>query len=812
MEEINKVIKNKRYIYLNIVNVLKKYKNDYIIENQYQIINDENLFEKIINKLEKYISRNNINVEIPNININLNKIKLYCTSIIKSLKKEDLRSIHFEIFKILLPSKKRKTIKENNNINKKIFSIYDFIENYSKKAIEILIKDDFEQKDLDKLNEIYLYYIFQIIDTENVKKLKLLIYEHLYQNTDIKEFIKKSSEIVNMKNVNDSKLRDYETKYDEYNIFIRNVPYHYETFFSKDLQKKIFDLFQFYDDIWDKNNEAYFNNEIINIKEKQLVIDDLNYNINKIHLFSTEFLIMNGLKKELEECDFEIFNEGNLSIDLFAKFLRRIIEELNNYLKDNNFKNDFLIKHHIKLNSNYISGIFDYNDKKEFKEMENKNDIRNQFIKIKIYQNKNQGKKGNTEEEEDKEKDKKEEDKEKDKKEEDKEKDKKEEEKKEKNNQNHIRNDNKKKKIQNNNSDTNSVKYSLFSYQTMSDIIINKAYDFEELINELLIKKFDKNEIISLPNIMFKLNLKIPKYNGKNNSIEFKSVHLDYSDKYKTQENDIHMYGFKEIDAAFKSNSYNFIDVDYSKYFNNNLEYFKGKFAKCFVENRQNKNFFIHPETIFFGEIKNSFPNSSNGREKFQSIKIDQIKKNEENNEVIDELFSYKEQLKKLINKFTHFFDVYKKENINIKNIQIVILYDNMNVMKIITDESKLKEETVKILNNFDMISKINENIIFQLIFFDSNNYNKNLSKENINLKLEVKNKDDENISLKLEVKNKDDENKNLKSENINLKNENINLKKDIEVKNNKVLQILSDSNLPPEKLFLIEKLLKDSD
>ena len=100
---------------------------------------------------------------------------------------------------------------------------------------------------------------------------------------------------------------------------------------------------------------------------------------------------------------------------------------------------------------------------------------------------------------------------------------------------------------------------------------------------------------------MFKLNLKIPKYNEKSNNIEFKSVHLDYSDKYKTQENDIYMYGFKEIEAAFKSNSNNFINFGRLQYFDNNLKYFKDKFKTNFVmDNEQNQNFFIYPESIFF--------------------------------------------------------------------------------------------------------------------------------------------------------------------------------------------------------------------
>lgn len=40
-----------------------------------------------------------------------------------------------------------------------------------------------------------------------------------------------------------------------------------------------------------------------------------------MHLFSTEFLVVNGLKSKIYENYFQIFNEDNYSIDLFAKFL-----------------------------------------------------------------------------------------------------------------------------------------------------------------------------------------------------------------------------------------------------------------------------------------------------------------------------------------------------------------------------------------------------------------------------------------------------------------------------------------------------------
>ena len=757
LEEITKIIGTKRYIYLKIFDFLWKNKKDYNKEKKNIIIcTGKSLKENIMNKLETYANDNKITFKIPNKNINPNITEHYFTPIINFLKekKENLRLIHFEILKNLLTSPKGKeALKKISNSNKIIFSIYDFIEKYSKNAIEILLNKDFEKKDLDKLNEIYLYYIFQIKDTENLKKIKVLIYKYLYNDKDnnINDFIQRSSEeILTKGTIKDSVLEEYERNNNELNFFINQVPYNYETFFGKNLQKDISSILNFCDILKEEKNEVYLDDKMIIIDENQIAIDDLNYQKDKIHLFTNEFLIMNGLKKNIGECDFEIFNENNFSVDIFSKFLRKIIEELNKSFKDNNFKNTFMEKYYIKLNNkkrtHYISGILDYDYKKNYKDMQNDETKQNSFIKIRIYQKKDE--RGKEEKGKITEKNKKD---------------------------NKIQTENKiiaeeKKdnvnnkikadRTQNNSSSKISDINSLFSASNISYLIKDKAYALEELINCLLITNFEKGEVISLPNILFKLNFKIPKYNKNNNTIEFESAHLDYSDENNKQEYDNYMYGFNEIDTAFKSNLKDFINVDCSKFFKNNLKYVKNKYKKNFdLENGTNQNFTIYPDTIFFCEIKSSFLNMSNGRENVKLVKI--IKKDdnvEKNNN--DELYDYKEKLRKLLKKFLVFFDIYRKENINPTNSQIVFLYDNIDIMKVKNENKKymLEEATKEILDDFRNKLENMGNIIFQLIFFDLNNYNKQLKEENIKntKKLQEKEKEIKEKDAKIQEKEKE--------------------------------------------------------
>jgi len=68
------------------------------------------------------------------------------------------------------------------------------------------------------------------------------------------------------------------------------------------------------------------------------------------------------------------------------------------------------------------------------------------------------------------------------------------------------------------NSNKNSNKKSDSFSEAYSEEVKNKSDDLEYLINTLLTDNFKEDELISIPNILFMLNLKIPKYSKKRNS------------------------------------------------------------------------------------------------------------------------------------------------------------------------------------------------------------------------------------------------------------------------------------------------------
>ena len=78
------------------------------------------------------------------------------------------------------------------------------------------------------------------------------------------------------------------------------------------------------------------------------------------------------------------------------------------------------------------------------------------------------------------------------------------------------------------------------------------------------------------------------------------------------------------------------------------------------------KNLVYILNQFFFFEIKLKFPNISLGDEESLKLNVEkqQEKNNQNNNTIIPDLISYREQLKKLIKKFIFFFDVFKEKKI----------------------------------------------------------------------------------------------------------------------------------------------------
>ena len=263
--------------------------------------------------------------------------------------------------------------------------------------------------------------------------------------------------------------------------------------------------------------------------------------------------------------------------------------------KKNNYKNDFIIKHLIEIHkknlSRYINGKLDYNDKQDLNKSDNKNFDKNSFVKIKIYQNNNYHN--------------------------------------ENKNKNKINNKdwqnigNKSKEsnasfksssLISNKSDVLPDKNITSPTNSFSEFIKDTSDYFENLINTKLIENNENDKLIAMPNIAFKFNLKIPVYDKETNSIDFKSVHLDYSNEDGESKTG-NIYCFKEIDSVYKNISNNSTMVGDLNYFNINFNYIKNKKETNFtlIENKENI-FNIYSDSIFCCEIKYSFPNTSRGK------------------------------------------------------------------------------------------------------------------------------------------------------------------------------------------------------
>ena len=637
-----------------IFNEIEKVMNVFANKNGIELNDDKNILSRIYKNLDNIINW------LKNLNSNL-------------IRKEQL-----EILRNLLFSKKDKEIISNFNDlinvneNGNIFTINDFIFKYTLESINIIFNDTFGNQESAKLNNIYLYLIFQINEPDFIIKLKILIYEYLYGKKDINKFIFSTSEnIVKKENFDNKTLKIMEIKNNEFDdIIISEVSKNIISFFD-DKAKDINDIYNFFTPNNIENNLK--KTESKEIKPQFIVIDDLKYDNNKIHLFSPEFLISNGFKSKIELNDFEIFNKDNYSVDLFAKFLTQIIKEFNESLKENNFPNDFLKNNLIKFHQmdffHYISAKLDYNDTNK------QNIFENDSNEINVDKNE-KTEKINIKEDE-----------------------------------NYFPDD----KIRKNSSLLQSLKFDL--EETNS-----RYYHFKSILNNVLIDKIKKKNLLVLPNILFMLNLKIPTLDEENNLLDFKSVHLNFFKKNNIWDIS-NYYGCKEIDGLFENISENQYNVLDSKLFNYN--------CICLKKKEENKfslvdksDFSINPKSVLFCKIKIYFPNKKNGKENFLNLDVEQLPKTIDYSiDYIDEinpLYSYYVELDQFIRNLKYFFNICKDKRNNEKelNIHIFFLYDVYN-MNIGVSFTKVKDLTLATLNNNIWRFKNIGNIIFQMVVFD---------------------------------------------------------------------------------------------
>ena len=303
IDEIRNIKKlNKTYLYHRILYFLDQKQKNYLIETQNQLkIGEISLKENIIIVLETYAKDNSI--DISHIDKNQSQIEQYLTQILNYIiaTKQSSREFHVKILKNLLSSKKgNEAIKKySEKKSEALFSLNDFIVNYTKFAFGILFNKNFPENDFDKLNEAYLHFLFQIKNPDYLKKLNILIYTYLYDKDDMNEFIEKSSiEMVKKELVDNSKLINLQLKYNEFNININKIKDNRINFFVKNLEKNIPDFLNFLNPEELKKKSIYIDDEKLESDENMIVVDDLVYKANKIHLFSTEFLIVNGFKSK----------------------------------------------------------------------------------------------------------------------------------------------------------------------------------------------------------------------------------------------------------------------------------------------------------------------------------------------------------------------------------------------------------------------------------------------------------------------------------------------------------------------------------
>ena len=721
-----------------------------------------NMFQKIMNNMENFSKTNGIfinNCEINNLEDIYNNFNIIINWH-KGLDGNDIRKSHLEFLRDLLF--KKNEIKEvvesnfesNNEKATENFTVNDFILNYTLNAIPKIFEVQ-SHEDSDFLDCIYLSLLFKVNDPNFIINLKVLIYQHLYGKKDYVNFKSDSLKcIANELKFDDRTLKKFIMQNGEFDeLDIKEVSENVKSFFNK--KNEVNDLLNFFTA---KNIQNNYNNfeklKSEGILREYIAVDTLKYDKNKIHLFSPEFLISNGLKSKIELNDIEIFNEDNYRVDIFAEFITEIIDNINNSIKENNFSTDFIKKNLIKLNeqefNHYISAKLEFAHIKELRFSNLKNFETNNVINIKLKNKEKKKIEEKTKIEED------------------------------------IN-------IKSNNSNEEEIS---FLRKTLMPNFNKKYTNFVEEIIELGLTNFiEKQNLIYLPNILFMLNLKIPKIN--NNLLEFKSIHLDFFNDEKKYINSNIMYGCKEIDTIFKNNSKITYEFNDSNFYSVNLAYIREKGKKQF-ESISEEKILIRPNSIIFSEIRRSFPNSGRGNENILIAKIKDCPKKRDCNildlDEEDRLFPYLNQLIKLIKKFQYFFNTFKEiKNQNELTIQIIFIYNTYNMKEERIGFQNIKNLIKNILDYYYgcRINNIGTTIV-QLVFFD--NFQLEIEKEKIylNRKKIVDQKE-------IELKNAKDELKNTEDE--------LEINKQIL---EKIKEIINDANLTQEEIGAkIDKLLK---
>ena len=223
MEKIKNI--KRSYIYLKIINYISKIKNE-IILLKYNDSIKQKVIENLKNSMKAFAEVNRI---IQNLGDSNEIIIKNLFLIISGLKEINInqnlikkRIEHLQILGSLLNSLKNNE-QEDNETDNNLIKINDFIITYIGECSTLLFGKNFGDIEYNSLIDLFLYLIFQVKEEKFIRKLKILIYKHLYKNKNIMKFIKETSEnIHNLNNFDDEILKKYQIEYNEFenlNIF-----------------------------------------------------------------------------------------------------------------------------------------------------------------------------------------------------------------------------------------------------------------------------------------------------------------------------------------------------------------------------------------------------------------------------------------------------------------------------------------------------------------------------------------------------------------------------------------------------------------
>ena len=417
------------------------------------------------------------------------------------------------------------------------------------------IKDplDFITLCVPSLNYFNLYYLSQGLKTKleyHISQLREINYINFEKYLSNRKKLIEKEEKVEEVNVYENLINIKEKIENKISIISEEELSKYFCFPYEDYKNKISQLFK--DDKLLKNKEKFFEmiksiNQKIETKYK-IVYDNVEIDDKTINAFSFMFLLKYKLINKIDGHFFQIYNQGNIKIELFSFLLTKYLDSINklldNLLTDEQIKELFHNSGFYKFNSEYVFLItVDENEEKIF------------FLKHNLG-------KGNV---------------------------------------TSINNDENFKIYEINLSDKSSIKESSEIEDFYVDGVELKAlynfgnYSFEKEIRTF-IRNFikNKNKVHELPRLYFLLNYAIP----------FSSDKYLFIKNVKSRINKRISYGFAELDFVLKNESTEDITID------NEFRPYKEQLFMNFPKDEitNNKKIIFKNKSIIFCEFKVSFP------------------------------------------------------------------------------------------------------------------------------------------------------------------------------------------------------------